>query len=210
MRNTLERKTGISLTVFITLLLFTMVLHPAGGSVEHMIKITRIIVITHAIAIFSLPFGWMGFWGLTRKIGMEHFGSTLALVIASFGLVAIMLAGATNGLVLPLFLQLYKDATPQNISSIKPILQYGYAVNQAFDYIYTGAFCFAIHCWSVLILFTKKLATWIGWVGIAASLAIAAVFLSGVAVNSLLGFRFFSTVIITWIFIVGVKLYNQK
>ncbi|MBE7172880.1 MAG: hypothetical protein INR73_20050 [Williamsia sp.] len=187
-----------------------MVLHPAGGSVEHLIRITRVIVITHAIAIISLPFGRIGFWGLTRRIGTDHFGSVIAMVIASFGLVAVMLAGAANGLIMPIFLQYYKDATPESIAAIKPVLQYSYAVNHAFDYIYTGAFSLAILCWSGSIVYTRKLAVWIGWVGIVLALAIVAVFVSGVAVNSLHGFRIFGTAVIAWILVVGVMLRNQK
>src|SRR5215212_3852432 len=101
MNNSFEKKAGISLIVFTILLVFTMVLHPAGGSIEYLISITNRIVITHSIALLSLPFGWIGFWGLTRRIGTEHFGSMLAFGMISFGLVAVMIAAATNGLVMP-------------------------------------------------------------------------------------------------------------
>src|SRR6266852_8164517 len=124
MNNSFEKKAGLSLVVFTILLVFTMLLHPAGGSVEYLIRITGVIVITHAIAILSLPFGWIGFWGLTRKTGTDNFWSILAFAMISLGLVAVLFAAATNGLVLPLFLQYYKDATPDTITSLKPILRY--------------------------------------------------------------------------------------
>jgi hypothetical protein len=210
MNNPFEKNAGIALIVFTILLVFTMVLHPAGGSVEHLIHISKNIVIIHSIALLSIPFGWIGFWGLTRKIGTDHFGSMLAFVMASIGLLAAMLAATTNGLVLPIFLQHYREATPETITAIKPILRYGSAMNHAFDYMYTVAFCLAILCWSISIIHTRKLAVWIGWVGIVLSLAVAAFFISGVAVNNLEGFRIFITSIVVWILVVGVGLWRNK
>ncbi len=210
MNNSFEKKAGLSLIAFTILLVFTMMLHPAGGSIEHLVKISRMIAITHAIAILSLPFGWIGFWGLTQKIGKDHFLSMLAFAFMSLGLMAALLAAATNGLVLPIFLQHHKDATPEIIDSIRPIIQYGFAINHAFDYIYTGAFSLAILCWSIAIVRTKKLAAWIGWSGIAVSSIVAIIFISGMAVNNLLGLRIFVTAIVIWILLVGADMYKQE
>src|SRR4030095_13213999 len=115
MNNLFERKAGIALIAFTVLLVLTMVMHPAGGSVEHLIRITPLIITTHAIAIFSLPFGLIGFWGLTRRIGTDNFWSMLAFSSICFGLIAAMLAAATNGLVMPMFLDGYKDASAETI-----------------------------------------------------------------------------------------------
>lgn len=211
MNNLFEKNAGLFLIIFTVLVVFTMTLHPAGGSVEHIIRVTNMIMITHAIAIFSLPFGWIGFWGLTRRIGAEHAGSVLAFAMSSLGLTAIMLAAATNGLVLPIFLHHYKDAAADILSSLKPVLRYSSAVNHAFDYIYTGAFCVAILCWSITMLLTKRMAAWIGWLGVAVSLSITtAVFTSGIAVNSLLGLRLFTIGMVAWILLVGIVLYRQN
>jgi hypothetical protein len=209
MNNSFERKAGISLIVFAFLLVVTMVLHPAGGSIEHIINITGIIVVTHSIAIFSLPFGWVGFWGLTRKIGTDHFASVLGFAMVSLGLIAALLAGATNGLAAPVFLQHYKDAPAETLTAIDPILRYGFAVNHAFDYVYTGAFCVAIACWSIAILRTRTLAVWIGWFGIVLALVTAAIFISGVAVNNLHGLRIFISCIMLWIVLTGVVLWRK-
>src|SRR5215211_8555707 len=143
MNNSQGKTAGIALIVFVILLVFTMLLHPSGGSIEHLIRITNVIVVTHAIAIFSLPFGWIGFWGLTRTLGTERPTSMLGFAFISLGLVAVMMAAATNGIVVPVLLQQYKGATPQDIDAIRPVLRYAFAVNHAFDYIYTGAFCVA-------------------------------------------------------------------
>ena len=210
MNNSSEKKAGIALIVFTVLLVFTMVLHPAGGTVEHLINITGVIVVTHSIAILSIPFGWLGFLGLTRKLGTNQFGAMLGLGMITLALVAVLLAAATNGLVLPIFLQHYKDASPEAIAAIKPILQYSSALNHAFDYIYTGTFCLAILCWSVTIVFTRSLPVWLGWVGIALSIIIAVLFIGGMQVNNLQGFRIFVASIVVWLLLAGIALYQQE
>ncbi len=210
MNYSFERKAGIALIAFALLLVCTIMLHPSGGSLEHLLSISRLIVITHTIAIFSLPIGGVGFWGLSRKIGRDHFGSMLALAMMLLGLIAALLAAGTNGLVIPIYLQHYKDASPQTISNIIPILQYGFAVNHAFDYVYTGAFSIAILCWSTAILMTKKLPVWIGWFGIALPLLTAVVFLSGTAVNNVHGLRIFATGIVAWILLIGIVLCKEN
>jgi len=184
-------------------------MHPAGGSIEHLIRITPLIITTHAIAIFSLPFGLIGFWGLTRRIGTDHFWPMLAFSSICFGLIAAMLAAATNGLIMPMFLHDYKDASPETIESIRPILRYGFSINHAFDYIYTGAFLLSILSWSISILHTKKLPAWLGWAGGILVIVIFAIVVSGLAMSSLMGFRVFLSGVLIWILLVGIKLTRQ-
>ena len=199
MQRTPEKKAGVSLIVFTFLLVFTMVLHPAGGSIEHLIGITPMVVLTHSIAIFSLPFGWIGCWGLTRRLGTEDYLPVLAFFMISLGLVAVMLAATANGLVLPFFLQHYRDAALAPKDAIKPVLKFNASVNKAFDHIYTIAFCLAILCWSVTILYNKRLPVWVAWSGRAVAAVIAGLYIIGVAANSLGGFRIFGSAMLVWI-----------
>lgn len=210
MKTSFEKNAGLALIIFTVLLALTMGLHPAGGSVEHLIRISRVIIITHAIAILSLPFGWIGFWGLTKKLGTDNFWPMLAFSMISFGLFAVMIAASANGLIVPIFLQHYKDATPQALDSIRPVLRYSFATNGAFDYIYTWAFCLAILGWSITIIRTGKLAKWLGWLGIAVAVAAAVIFMSAVAVHSLQGFRIFVTAIVIWVLLAGIALSRQE
>lgn len=186
-----------------------MVLHPTGGSVDYLLKIINVIIITHAIAILSLPFALAGFWGLTRAIGTDNFLSILAFSFISLGLIAVMIAAAANGLVMPLFIQTYKNASTETIASIKPVLRYSLSVNHAFEYIYTGAFCLAIMCWSITIIHTKKLPAWIGWFGIITAIAAVVIFITGLGMPGLHAFRLFVSCIILWISAAGIVL-NKK
>ncbi|MGZ8525919.1 MAG: hypothetical protein ACXWV1_15915 [Chitinophagaceae bacterium] len=205
-----EKKAGLSLVVFTMLMTFTMVLHPAGGSVEYLLKIINVIIITHAIAILSLPFALAGFWGLTKTIGTGNFLSILAFSFISLGLVAVMIAAAANGLVMPLFIQSYKEAPAETIALIKPVLSYSFSVNHAFDYIYTGAFCLAILCWSITIIHTKKLPPWIGWFGIITSIAAVGIFVTGMGMPGIQAFRLFVSCIVLWILVVGIVLSRRR
>lgn len=207
MNNSPDRKAGISLIVFIVLLVFTMVHHPAGGSIEHLVNVIPILVITHAAAIASLPFGWVGFRGLTHRLGVDDFWSILGFAMVSLGLIAALLAATTNGLVLPIFLQSYKDAGPDTLAAINPIMKYGFAINHAFDYIYTGAFCVAILCWSIAIVHTRKLPVWVGWFGIVLAVGTAAIFISGVAVNSVHGLHIFGACVLAWVLVVAGRMF---
>src|ERR1700754_2334436 len=95
MNNTFEKQAGISLFIFTILLVFTMMLHPAGGSIRHLIRITPVIVITHSVAILALPFGCMGFLGLTRKIGIENLWIGWLGIFISLATVVIFISGVT-------------------------------------------------------------------------------------------------------------------
>ena len=62
------KSTSISLILGALLIIITMVMHPSGGSIEHIIKISKTITIAHSLAIFSLPIILFGFYGLTIKL----------------------------------------------------------------------------------------------------------------------------------------------
>ena len=206
MKEQFEKNAGIALILFTILMVFTMLLHPAGGSFEYLLKISGIIVISHTIAIVSIPFAAIGFWGLTRKLGTDNFFSISAFAIVLFGLVAVMIAAVTNGLVLPVFIQKYRDASPELITAIKPILKYNSAVNTAFDYIYTGAFCLSMLFWSIAIWYTRKLSLWLAYFGTGLSVLAAILFASGFPLHDLQGFRIFVSSIVLWIVMAGIAL----
>jgi len=206
MKTQFEKNAGIALVLCTVLIVLMMVLHPAGGGFEHLLKMTGILIVSHVIAILSVPFASVGFWGLTRRLGVDNFFSISAFAIMLFGLVAVMIAAATNGLVLPVFIEKYRDAPVEVIESIKPFLRYNTAVNRAFDYVYTGAFCLSMLFWSIAILRTKKMAAWLAYLGIGLAIVAAVLFISGIASANLQGFRLFISSIVLWIALVGVVL----
>jgi hypothetical protein len=201
-----EKKAGLSVILFTLLILVTMILHPAGGNFQHLLEIARAVIIAHAIGIVSLPFAALGFWGLTKRIGADNFLALAAFGFSVLGLVAAEMAAATNGLVLPLFISKYKDATPDMVSTLKPLMTYTHTVNLAFDFVYTGAFAIAILFWSIAILSTRQLPRWIGGWGIAVAVASAGVVIAGISPGSFYGFHLFVVTLVSWTIAVGVAM----
>lgn len=206
MKSQFDKNAGIALILFTVLMVFTMVLHPVGGNFDHLLRVSSLIVITHAMALLGLPFACVGFWGLTRKIGSENFLSISAFAVIVFGLFGVMIAATANGLVLPIFIEKYKDSSPAIIESIQPLLRYNFSVNNAFDYVYTVAFCLAMLGWSIAIVKTKKLPVWVGYFGIILAVTAASIFSLTLNAGSLQGFRLFVITIVLWIAAVGIVL----
>jgi len=210
METNFHKSTGLSLIIGSILAIATMALHPSGGNIKHIIEISTPIRITHSLAIFCLPFILFGFYGLTNKLLDKWRLSILAFIIIAFGLFAAMLAALFNGLALPYFLGQYSENLEQNISIIKPIVNYGFAVNKALDYVFIVSFCTAITMYSIIIIITKKLPKWIGYIGI----AILIFAIIGAATNfvftNLIGFRIFVFSIAGWILYSGIALIKSK
>jgi hypothetical protein len=89
MKNQPVLHSGASLIFGSFLMVVTMVLHPAGGSLEHLFKISPLIMGTHTLAIISIPFCLYGFWGLARKLSADEFFSGLAFITILLGMFAI-------------------------------------------------------------------------------------------------------------------------
>lgn len=206
MKPQFEKNAGIALIVFTLLMIFTMILHPVGGDFEHLLKVKKMIITAHSIALVSIPFAAVGFWGLSRKLGTDNFFSISAFAFMLFALIAVMIAATANGLILPTFIEKYRDASPDIIESLKPVLKYNTSVNQANDYLYTGGFSLAMLFWSIAILQTKTFAAWTAYFGMILSVLAVVLFASGFAMTSLHGFRVFVSGIVLWVVLMGVLL----
>lgn len=210
METNFYKSTGFLLILGSILAIATMMLHPSGGSIEHIIKISKQLRLTHSLAICCLPFILFGFYGLTIKLLDQRKLSILAFIIIAFGLIAAMLAALFNGLVLPYFLSQYSDNLEENISALKPILNYGFAINMALDYVFIVAFCSAISIYALIIIRSQKLPKWIGYFGLVILLFALIGATTNFVFTSLMGFRIFVFSIAGWILPTGVLLIQSK
>ena len=210
METNFYKSTGISLTIGSFLAITTMTLHPSGGNIKDIIQISEPLQITHALAIFCLPFILFGFYGLTHKLSDKWKLSTLAFIIITFGLFAAMLAALFNGLALPNFLDKYSENIDQNILVIKPIVNYGFAVNKALDYVFIVSFCSAITIYSIITIASKKLPKWIGYFGIVILIFAIIGATTNFVFTSLMGFRIFIFSIAGWLLFSGISLIQSK
>ncbi len=78
-----------------------MILHPGdgGGLTEGLV----FAVVSDAMAIASVPFSAIGFFGLWRSLDEEQLLSGLAIAIVILGLFAAVMAAGLNGLVMPIY-----------------------------------------------------------------------------------------------------------
>lgn len=210
MKNNIEKHSGISLIIGSLLATITMVLHPVGGDIQHLISISPIIMTSHIIALFSLPFILFGFWGLSKKIGFDNSFSVLAFATAAIGLFAVMIAGAVNGLAIPFFVENLANASSEKQESARLILSYGFSLNQAFDYIFIGALCEAMLLWSVAILKTRLFHKWVSILGIVLGIGFLVALISGFVLVDLHGFQIFIFGIVLWMAAVGILVYKTK
>ena len=210
MKMSIEKSAGISLMCGSLLLVVTMVLHPAGGSLDHLLKATKFIIVSHSIALVALPFLAAGFWGFTKKLGTENFISVSAFAVVVFGLIAGMIAATINGLALPIFINHYADAAPAAKDILKMILRNNISFNQAFDFVFIGAICLSVLLYSIANLLTKKIPLLVSYLGIILILVIIALLVSGFVMVNLHGFRFFIIALVIWIGLAAIALMRSE
>lgn len=210
MKNNIEKHAGISLVIGSLLATITMMLHPVGGNIQHLIKITPVIMTSHIIALFSVPFILFGFWGLTKKIGFDKTFSVLALVTGTLGLFAVMIAGAINGLAVPFFVENLGGASADKNETAQLILSYGFSLNQAFDYIFIGAICEALLLWSIAIFKTQLFPKWVSILGVTLGIGFLIALVSGFVLVDLHGFQVFIFGIVLWMAAVGILMFRTK
>lgn len=209
MDQSFKRASGFSLIIGSLLLTLTMILHPSGGSIEHILHVVQVNMISHSLAIASLPFIGFGYYGVATALLTKSKISILALAVAILGLVAAMMAGTINGLTLSLFLQGSAEDLQNQVEVIKAIMRYGFAINRPMDYILMGAFMLSMGIWSVLILRTNVFPKWLAYLGLGLVVLGSLGFVMRFDYIHLDGFRIFVLSLVGWNVGTGVALMRK-
>lgn len=205
----LQKTAGISLLAGSILLTLTMVLHPSGGSPEHILQIRPIIMISHALAILSMPFMAFGLWGLSAALNDKAGITYLSFAVACFALVATMLAGTINGLALPIYLSRI-PAEDLHSPGVHAATDYGFSLNTALAYILVAGITLSMLLWSLLILFRQKaFPRWIGGLGIGLTLLGLTGALTGFNFIGVDGLRIFVLGLVSWIISAAIILIRR-
>jgi len=200
-----KKTAGFCLIIGSVLLTLTMILHPSGGNIDHILRIKNIIVISHSLAILCLPFLTFGFYGFHLTLNTKNKISLLAFIFICFGLVAAMIAATINGLTLPLFLSDY-SSKETNINLINVIRNYGSSINIPMDYIFITSMALSTGIWSFLIIKTSNNRKWIGYYGILLNVLLIIFIFSSFSLVSLHGFRLLIFGFVSWVIITGISL----
>lgn len=197
------RSAGLSLLIGSFLMIMTMVLHPVGGDFDHLLMIVNMGIISHALALFSVPFVAYGYWGIMMKLKDVVFLSRVGFSFMVFGLMAVMIAATLNGLVLMQFVASYADADQQVIAGLKPIFRYNHFFNLANDYIFMMAVGVSTLFWSIAVIRTRQFPVWVGYLGlILVSLAFLTI-IAGHIYTDVAGFRMFIFGTTAWTMAMG-------
>ncbi len=203
MEKSFQKFAGYSLIIGSILMVLTMVLHPSGGNLAHIIKISKVLIMSHSIAIFSIPFVAFGFYGLSKTLQTNSKISYLGFTFVGFSLVAVMLAASINGLILPMYASKFPNETGQNLETVKLIISYGSKFNKAMDYIFIGGYSISMLIWSVVIFQTSQLPRWLGFYGCIILVCVIVGFLLDFDFISVWGFRIYIFGIVSWIILAG-------
>jgi hypothetical protein len=203
MEKSFQRSAAICLLFGILLMIATMVLHPSGGSIEQIVRISSMVMISHSLAILSIPFLFFGFYGLSVLLLNKTKWTMLALSSAGFALVAVMLAGSINGIVLPMYALRYAGETGSNLEMVKRVVNYGFMLNKTMDYIFVGGFSLAQFIWSLHMIHNSSFPRWMGWLGVLLVLLILAASLLSFNLVDLLGFRIYVLGTAAWLLCAG-------
>lgn len=211
MEHSFRKTAALCLFAGALLATITMAIHPSEGNPEHIIHISGAIVFSHSLAILCMPFIGFGAWGLSALLTTPGRIAMLAFFGFMAGLIAAMIAGAVNGLVLPYFVgRYYQSGIDEAV--LKAIIGYGRYINAAMDYIFIAACAFAIGIWSVLIIITARLSAWIGYYGIFIILTGLAGIILKFNFISVSGFTIFILGLVSWLVLAGIRMFwvNEK
>lgn len=194
---------GYSLIIGSVLLILTMLLHPTGGSIEHIAHIAKVAIISHSLAILSIVFIAYGFWGLTRLLGSKHNLAYLAFSFITFGLIAVMFAALLNGLVVPIYASKHLNETAEQLKVVKLVLDYSLTFNKVLDYVFIAVYSAAMLIWSIIIVNSSVIPKWVGFLGIIIVIVSIAALSFKINFISVTAFAIYIFSIVLWIITSG-------
>ena len=148
-----ERLSGLALIAGSLATILTMSLHPSGRiAPERIESVAKMLVAVHALVLASLPFLFLGAFGMSRRLASAGRLPMVALVLYAFALVSIMNAAVTDGLVSPHILREIVGATPAPLDGWRIALRYNGWLDEAFAQVYVVASSSAILLWSAAML----------------------------------------------------------
>jgi hypothetical protein len=167
-----NRKSGIALIAGSLGGLLTMAIHPTGGGVLTPAQFEHLAVasaIAHSIAMISFLILVLGAFGLTQRLAAPDRLAFSALVVFVFAAVAVLIATAVSGFIVPNIMRHMIRDTPASAPQWHIVIDAIFQINQAFSRIYTVAASAAIILWSASALRNGGLGRGLAAYGVIAS-----------------------------------------
>jgi hypothetical protein len=150
-----DRKAGIALSAGSLGGILTMAIHPTGTASLTAEQVAHLSVISgaaHSIAIVSVLALFLGACGLTRSIAAADRISFAGVVTYGFACVAVFVATAVSGFVVPGIMKHMVRDIPSAAHQWQIAIDGIFQINQAFARIYSVAASLATILWSVSAL----------------------------------------------------------
>ncbi len=163
----------------------------------------------HSLAIVSLLALFLGCCGLTRCIATDDRIAFTALVIFAFSTVAVLIATAVSGFIIPnLIRQMAHDIpnTPFWRIQITSMFQ----VNQAFAAVFSVAALMSVLLWSAGIFRSGRFPRGLAWYGCLVSPPLAALILIGRLPLNVHGTGIVALALAIWFLAAGAKLLREE
>ena len=150
-----DRKSGIALIAGALGGIVTMAIHPTGAVSFTSDQVAHLAVASgaaHSLAMVSFLILFLGTCGLVRRIAAADRLAFAAIVTYGFACVALLIATAVSGFIVPnIMIHMVRDV-PANTQQWKIVIYGIFQINQACARIYSIAASVAIVLWSVSAL----------------------------------------------------------
>jgi hypothetical protein len=150
-----DRKSGIALIAGSLGGILTMAIHPTGAgslTAEQVGHLSLISGAAHSIAMVSVLLLFLGACGLARCFAAADRISFAAIVTYGFACVAVLVAAAVSGFIIPGIMKHMVRDVPASAHQWQIVIDGVFQINQAFARIYSVAASLAIILWSVSAL----------------------------------------------------------
>lgn len=204
-----NRKAGIALITGSLGGIVTMAIHPtatASLTAEQVAHLSVHSGVAHTLALLSVLLLFLGACGLARRLAAADRISFAAIVTYGFACVAVMIAGAVSGFIVPGILNHMVRDVPAAAHQWEIVIAGIFQFNQAFSRIYSVASSMAIILWSISVLRNGGLGPGVAIYGC----VVAPIIILGVGIGHLRldvhGMTFVMLGQVIWFIIVGFQL----
>jgi hypothetical protein len=205
-----DRKAGIALIVGSLGGMLTMHIHPSGAvsittsaQLEHLAAASGI---AHSLGLVSVLLLFLGACGLARRLGAPDRIAFAALVAYGFACVAVMIAAAVSGFIVPHIMNHMLRDAPANAHQWQVVASGIFQINQGMAQIFSVGASIAIVLWSGSAFRNGGLSRWAAIFGC----VIALVIIVGISLGRLrLDVQGMAAVMLgqaIWFIVVGVQL----
>lgn len=150
-----DRKAGIALIAGSLGGILTMAVHPRGAvslSAEQVAHLSMASAAAHTLALLSVLLLFLGACGLARRLAAADRISFAAIVTYGFACVAVMIAAAVSGFIVPGIMKHMVRDVPAATHQWEIVIAGIFQINQAFSRIFSVGASMAIILWSVCAL----------------------------------------------------------